>query len=127
MYQVFASVSETLRKGLKNYHDKIVIGLTNCKIYDRYHVKRCNNCQGYGHYYKDCPTPNEQTCAKCGLDHPTNSCEATVKHCINCKKAGSVNSNHAAYDPTCPALTGEVEKKKKQSEKHLNQLRSPMA
>ena len=104
VYQVFASVSETLRKGLRNYNDKIVIGLTNCKIYDRFHVKRCNNCLGYGHYYKECPTPNAHCCAKCGLNHPTNSCEGTVKKCINCSKAGTADVNHTAYDPTLPYL-----------------------
>ena len=43
VYQVFASVSEVLRKGLRKYKDNVVIGLTNCKIYDRSHIKRCNN------------------------------------------------------------------------------------
>ena len=126
VYQVFASVSETLRKGLRNYNDKIVIGLTNCKIYDRFHVKRCNNCQGYGHYYKECPTPNAHCCAKCGLNHPTNSCEGTVKKCINCSKVGIADVNHTAYDPTCPSLLSQVEKKKKWNEKHLNLRRPPM-
>ena len=77
VYQVFASVSEVLRKGLRNYKDKVVIGLTNCKIYDRFHIKRCNNCHGHGHYYKDCPTPNVHSCAKCSLEHPTNTCSVT--------------------------------------------------
>ena len=50
VYQAFASVSEALRKGFSNYKDKVTIGLQTCKIYDRFHVKRCNNCQGLGHY-----------------------------------------------------------------------------
>ena len=40
VYQVFASVSEALRKGFRNYNDKVVIGLNNRKIYDRLHIKR---------------------------------------------------------------------------------------
>ena len=120
VYQAFASVSETLRKGLRNFNDKLVIGLTTCKIYSRYHIKRRNNCQEYGHYYRDCPTPDVHFCAKCGLDHPTNSCDATVKSCINCSKAGKTELNHTAYDPACPSLLGQIEKMKKRGEKHLN-------
>ena len=48
VFQAFAAVSEVLREGLRNYKDKVVIGLMNCKVYDRYHTKRCNNCQAYG-------------------------------------------------------------------------------
>ena len=121
IFQAFASVSETLRKGFNNYKDKVTVGLTSCKIYDRHHVKRCNNCQGIGHYYKECPTPEEPRCAKCSLEHPTNSCTAIESKCINCSKEGK-ESNHKAYDPKCPALLCEIEKKK-----NLNSQRKTVA
>ena len=111
VFQVFASVSEVLRKGVRNYNDKVTIGLTSYKVYDRFHVKRCNNCQGIGHYYKDCPTPNDPSCAKCGLNHATNTCNNTENKCVNCVKTGK-DSNHTAFDPKCPVLLSEVEKKK---------------
>ena len=111
VFQAFASVSDTLRKGLSNYKDKVTIGLLSCIVYDRFHVKRCNNCQGLGHYYKDCPTPNEPRCAKCSLNHATSSCESTDSKCVNCERAGNVG-NHATYNPKCPLLISEVEKKK---------------
>ena len=109
VFQAFASVSDTLRKGLRNYKDKVTIGLLSCKVYDRFHVKRCNNCQGIGHYYKDCQ--NEPRCAKCSLDHATSSCQNSEIKCVNCEKAGN-DANHTAYDPKCPVLMSEVEKKK---------------
>ena len=59
VFQVFASVSSVLREGLKYHKDKIVIGLMSCKIYDRQQVMRCNNCQHFGHFAKNCPTPDE--------------------------------------------------------------------
>ena len=111
VFQVFASVSEALRKGIGNYKDKLIIGLSSCKVYDRFHVKRCNNCQEIGHYYKQCSTPSQPCCAKCSQDHATNSCTATVHKCINCSKANRV-SDHTAYDPKCPALVSALEKKK---------------
>ena len=52
MFQVFASVSPILRDGIKQFKDKITLGLNNCKVYDQYHVKRCNKCQHFGHYIK---------------------------------------------------------------------------
>ena len=109
VFQVFASVSEALRKGIGNYKDKVIIGLTSCKVYDRFHIKRCNNCQGIGHYYKQCT--NEPSCAKCSQSHATNSCTATNHKCINCSKENRV-SDHTAFDPKCPALVNELEKKK---------------
>ena len=44
-FQVFANVSSYLREGFRYFKDKVTLGLISCKIYDRYHVKRCNNCQ----------------------------------------------------------------------------------
>ena len=119
VYQAFASVSQALRKGFHNYNNKVVIGLTNCKIYDRYHIKRCNNCQGNGHYYKECTTPNVPCCAKCSLAHSTNSCNATDMKCINCCKAGKDDCQHAAYDPNCPTRLSLLEKKKESNKNRM--------
>ena len=124
VYQAFASVSEALRKGFANYKDKITIGIQTCKIYERFHVKRCNNCQGLGHYYKECQTPNEPCCAKCGGNHPTNTCESTEKKCTNCTKEGNEDTDHYTYDPKCPTMLKLVHKKKNS---HLNSRRSTMA
>lgn len=121
VYQAFAAVSETLRAGLRSFRDKVVIGVMNCRIYDRYHIRRCNNCQCYGHYYKECPTPNDHCCAKCSLDHQTNVCTVTTsKKCINCSKAGIEESDHASYDHNCPSLLKITEKMKNRNDKNLN-------
>ena len=127
VFQAFATVSEPLRKGFRNYRDKVTIGLMSCKIYDRYHIKRCNNCQGLGHYYKDCTTPEATCCAKCGENHATSSCSSSVKRCVNCVKAGKQESGHTTFDPKCPIMVSEVEKRKKSNETHLNMQRSTMA
>ena len=127
VFQAFASVSEVLRKGFSNYKDKITIGLTSCKIYDRFHVKRCNNCQELGHFYKECPTPEVACCAKCGLDHSTNSCTSTTRKCKNCVKKGKEQQDHATYDPKCPVFLEVVEKKKTSQDTHLNSLVTTMA
>ena len=112
VFQAFAAVSDVLREGLRNYKDKVVICLMNCKVYDRYHTKSCNNCQPYAHYYQDC--------VKCTLDHPTNSYEDTTRKCINCSKTGISEVDHAAYDHKCPSLLNHLQKKGEQDNKRLN-------
>ena len=69
VFQIFASVSPVLREGLRVFKNKVVVGLVSCKVYDRKQSRRCNNCQHFGHFAKDCPTPEETACGKCSGDH----------------------------------------------------------
>ena len=120
-FQAFASVSPTLREGIKHFKNKVTLGFTNCKVYDRYHVKRCNNCQHFGHYARECPTPEEHVCGKCGEAHITNDCDSENVKCVNCLRNSSEHCDHAAFDFRCPALKKQQEvEKKKQSVQSLN-------
>ena len=83
VFQAFARVSKVVRQGFKTFNDKVLVGISNCKIYDQYHVKRCNNCQEFWHFYKDCPKPEVPVCAKCGDSHSTRDCTSTSSYCIN--------------------------------------------
>ena len=116
VFQAFASVSALLRKGIKTFNDKLTVGITVCKVYDRFNVRRCNNCQGLGHFYKECPTPNVPVCANCAGSHSTNNCTSNNKVCINCKNAGDPHS-HAASDPLCKTMLDRLENMKS---KNLN-------
>ena len=108
IFQVFATVSAVLRDGIKQFKDRITLGLTSCKVYDQYHVKRCYKCQHFGHYSKDCTSP-EQFCAKCGEYHTTNTCFSTVKKCIICVRSGTATHDHFAYDSNCPSMLKQQE------------------
>ena len=120
-YQAFASVSPTLREGFKHFKNKVTIGFTNCKVYDRYHVRRCNICQHFGHYARECPTPDEKACGKCSGAHQTNDCDSEQLKCVNCVRKNIEPCDHAAFDYRCPTLKKEQEvEKKKQSSKSLN-------
>jgi hypothetical protein len=117
VYQVFASVSPVLRDGLKNNKDKVIIGVTMCRVYERKSVKRCNNCQLYGHFAKICPTPMEPSCGKCGEKHRTDQCTSAsdARKCINCIRNGKDEINHPVFFHKCPSLVKyeeEVQKKK---------------
>ena len=122
-HQVFATVSPVLRQGLKYFNDKVTLGLTTCKVYDRFHVKRCNNCQNFGHYAKDCPNPT--TCGKCSGDHPTTECIQFTSKCINCTRNKEVDIDHAATSFHCPSfLKQQNDLKSKLNRDNLNLPRS---
>ena len=53
-YQVVARVSEEVRRIIKNADDKLYMDMVALKVVDRFYIKRCNNCQKFGHYEKDC-------------------------------------------------------------------------
>ena len=85
-----------------------------CKIYDQYHVKRCNNCQSFGHFYKDCSN-QAVVCANCGGNHSTRDCTSRTSKCVNCVKEGGpiAECEHRADDAGCPSLRKQQEKMKK--------------
>ena len=113
-YQVFANVSPTLREGIKHFNDRWTIGFEKCKVYDRYYIKRCYNCQQFGHYAKDCPTPEEKVCGKCNGNHLTNDCSDDQPKCTNCVKRNIEDNKHHAFDLKCPTLRKlqDIEKNK---------------
>ena len=122
-FQAFASVSETLREGFKKSKDKLIIGVNSCKIYDRIQTKRCNNCQKFGHFIANCPTPNESSCGKCSENHATKDCTVTERGCINCKRSNLECHSHSAFYHKCPSLLQfQAEAEKNQTE-HLNSIR----
>ena len=84
-FQLFASVSQVLREGLKKAKDKLIIGVTSCKVYERTQTKRCNICQKFGHFKSNCPTPETPSCGKCSGSHASNDCTSEERGCVNCK------------------------------------------
>ena len=118
-FQAYASVSPTLREGLKIHNNKVTLGLTSCKVYDQHHVKRCNTCQNFGHFSRDC-TSASPVCAKCAGNHATNDFHSALKKCVNCAKKGSASVNHHAYDSNCPTYREEVRRKQKNDLNRVN-------
>ena len=39
IFQAFARTSKVLREDFKTFTDKVILGISSCKIYDQYHVK----------------------------------------------------------------------------------------
>ena len=125
-FQVFASVSTILREGFLHFGNKVTLGLTSCKVYDRYHVKRCNNCQKFGHYMKDCPTPDSSICGKCAsYHHCTKDCDDSEPRCINCVGNNIDNHQHHTNSFKCPSLLHQQQLVMKKQSNRLNWIVNP--
>ena len=112
-FQAFVNVTKVFREGLNHFGNKVSIGLGTCKIYDRYYIKRCNNCQHFGHYMKECPTQNAHVCGNCTSNHYTNDCTSSETKCINCVRNGMEKTDHKANSYSCPSFTKNQEIMKK--------------
>ena len=110
-------VSNELRSRLSTNHhpDTLYLGLSSYRIRDRFYVKRCNCCQGLGHWHADEECSKDIKCSYCGDSHDSRQCpnkSNTSKHrCINCESSG-YSSNHMASSPNCPSLLKMQEKLK---------------
>lgn len=111
-HQAVLRVSEEVREKIKSNGNRIFIGSSSCPVYDRFFVKRCNRCQSFHHYHKECK--KEEVCANCAERHDTRRCQNTGKFkCINCSIAGFENIDHCASSFQCPSYIAEQEKLKK--------------
>ena len=114
-FQAFVNVSKTLREGFYLYKNKVTIGPVSCKIYDRFHVKRCNNCQTFGHYMNEYPTPEVAVCGKC------RDCKSNESVCINCVRDNNEDTSHHTNSFKCPSLRKQQDiQKKKAASTRLN-------
>lgn len=123
-FQAVLKVSGKLRSAIRKLHDRLIIGYHSCRIYDQVSTMRCNKCQHFGHFKRDCS--NEASCAVCAGNHLTESCSASpssvddIKKCINCVRSGITDHNHKADSPFCSAYLNEHEKCRKLFLNNLN-------
>ena len=121
IFQIFATASPIFRQGLQLHNDRLTLGLTTCRVYDRYHIKRCNICQQFGHYAKECPTPDYPTCSECSENHLTENCDSSDQKCINCTRNKEDNKEHTATSFKCPSFIKQQNQlKTKLNSYHLN-------
>ena len=118
-YQVVARVGEDIRRAIKNSDDKIYMDLVALQVVDRFFVKRCNCCQKFGHYQKDC-TEESASCGYCKGNHLSKDCndvqEGDFKHyeCVNCERGNKNSNGHSAHWHKCPTYL-DLQKKVKNS------------
>ena len=112
-----AKVSCKIRDTIKHNRNRIFIGVTACRVYDRFFVKRCNNCQEFGHYHEGCQKPVK--CGYCGDSHASKECtlkddnDYSKRKCCNCKvNHPEHEEGHSAFWVKCPSYIAEQRKQK---------------
>ena len=113
-YQASIRVSNVMRSAIKNMGDVIAVGINSCNVRDSFYIKRCYNCQAFGHYSSECN--NSTVCGHCAGSHETRSgtCNDSIPYgCVNCKGAGEKDFCHPAYSTTCKVHMDRQEKLKK--------------
>ena len=119
--QAIIRLSDHIRHAIKNMGDRLFCGMSSCKVYDQLYIKRCNRCQDFGHYAKECS--GSVCCGICASsEHESLACQHSINAqedgllcCINCKKAGlnDVMKTHQANSIKCPTYLAKQEKLKK--------------
>ena len=118
-YNIFIRVTPDIRLAIeKKSFNKIHIGANVFNVVDRFHVKRCNRCQGLGHYEDKCNPATPRVCGFCAKDHQSKECpdrnQSHERHkCINCSGTGRDCQGHSAFWTNCPTYKEAQEKMKK--------------
>ena len=104
---VVARVSEDIRECLKAVNDRVYIGFTACRVFDRFYVKSCAACHRFGHYHAECESV--PCCGYCGdEDHTSQQCqiqqhkEQNKYQCVNCEDSGKPSVGHSSHWHGCP-------------------------
>ena len=120
-FQATVRVSNEVRASIDRAGNKLHVGLTVCPIYDHFHVKRCNRCQGYHHYQENKSTKvkctKDPVCADCAGPHETDACQRDQSDplkCVHCAANDYPETNHKTSDPKCKSYVN-AQKKLEQS------------
>ena len=114
-YTVAVRVAPDIRDLLKKTKMKIHLGASVHNVRDRFHVRRCNHCQGLGHYAAKCPQGTPMACGFCTKAHKSDDCPDKKKDhihhkCINCSKNEHNEVGHSAFWNNCPSYVQAQEK-----------------
>ena len=105
-FQIVARVSPKIRDAITARWNRLYIGATSVRVYDRFYVKRCNKCNKFGHYKDKCT--DLSSCGICGAEgHESENCihktETSRFSCVNCKREKLPHTGHNATSRKCPA------------------------
>ena len=114
-YTVVIRVSPNIRDLINKMKNKIHMGVTVHNIVDRFYIRRCNRCQGLGHYEDKCATTNHLVCGYCAKEHKSDDCPDKGKDhkhhsCINCSAEGENCKGHPAFWRKCPTYKAAQKK-----------------
>ena len=94
--------------------NRMFLGLTSCRAFDRFWATQCRHCQKFGHTKDRCPAENTSpACSFCAGPHASLNCpDKSVLKCVNCSSLGSPaeRCHHSATNLDCPVMISERNK-----------------
>ena len=110
-------VDPDIKKVLFSQGNKVYIGMSSCRVTNRYHIVQCYKCQEF-HHKKGSPNctlkdSEKVVCLYCSSDHLSKTCpnkrKTELLKCNNCflSKDANIRSNcigHTTITSTCPIL-----------------------
>lgn len=109
---IVIKVSPEIRSHIFYNRSALRIANRSCPAKDRFHVKQCGKCLGFGHKSRAC-LKDQFTCAHCNEDHHKKDCPHKDNDdklmCSNCKKSND-NSDlkHGPYSQLCPLYVKQL-------------------
>ena len=118
-FQIVARISPKIRDAIRSNDNRLFIHSTSVRVHDRFYIKRCFNCNKFGHYREGChETPS---CGICAENHKIDDCphkdqykntptDTSNLNCINCKRGHLKYDDHTATSPRCPTYVKAQDK-----------------
>lgn len=89
----------------------IIMGMSQCRLYENVNTLQCLRCLHYGHFARTCQS--QPKCKYCAGPHDHNNCAATTPVCANCvefnEKGGTYDTKHIASDDRCNVRKNRIE------------------
>ena len=104
-------MSPDVRNAIARSSNRVFLGLTSCRAFDRFWATQCRHCQKFGHTRDRCPAKDASpTCGFCAGPHASLSCpDKSVLNCVNCSSQGgpAERCHHSASSLDCPVMISE--------------------
>ena len=80
-----------VRNAVARSGNRVFLGLTSCRPFDRFWATQCRHCQKIGHTKDRCPAEDTSpACSFCAGPHTSLDCpDKCVLKCVNCSSLGS--------------------------------------
>ena len=107
-------MSPDVRNAMVKNGNRVFLGLTSCRTFDRFWATQCHHCQKFGHNKERCPTKSASpVCGFCAGSHITSDCpDKGVLKCVNCFSQSNAleKCRHSASSLACPVMISERNK-----------------
>ena len=107
-------MSPDVRTTIVKNRNRVFLGLTSCRTFDRFWATQCYHCQKFGHTRERCPVKSASPmCGFCAGSHTSLDCpDRNALKCVNCFALGNQpeRCHHSASSLDCPVMISERKK-----------------